>query len=150
MAADEEDVGMAVPSQPQAIPAQRDGSSTPNAAGSLMDDDAASTPRAPSMRSPEVHDDADVEDNGDVPEPQGVQSLTSSITEEDLVAMSRSTPHILSAPGEDGHLRWMSDQNTHQPFPIPEWVQPDENRKRIVIVEVSPKYEIYFLFILSF
>jgi len=63
-----------------------------------------------------------------------VASSASSITEEDLVAMSKSTSHVEGIRRSFGHER----QENGDPFHI-DWIQQTgENTRRDVIVEVSP------------
>ncbi|TDL24282.1 hypothetical protein BD410DRAFT_786387 [Rickenella mellea] len=66
-----------------------------------------------------------------------MDSLASSVVEEDLVAMSKSTPTMYTTTGSGSHFRWTTDQNQDTSQNL-EWMRPEateENKKRIMIVE---------------
>ncbi len=84
--------------------------------------------------SPGPGAEADVETSPKV-EPDEPDSLTNSVTEEDLVALSRSTPHMQVSMS---HQQWRSDGQQHDSG-FADWMRQEElegTKKRVMIVEV--------------
>lgn len=67
----------------------------------------------------------------------GTQSLASSMTEEDLVAMTKSTP-ALDPPAPPMHGRWPSHEGQAGRQQTMDWIPTDEGelKKRVMITEV--------------
>ncbi|KXN90620.1 Phosphatidylinositol 4-kinase lsb6 [Leucoagaricus sp. SymC.cos] len=113
----EVDVGEAIPPRP--LPVSRSSS------GGYRDVPGASSSSAPNPSSPFSPPGSPLPT---VPE---VGSSASSIAEEDLVAMSKSTSHVEGLRKSFGHDRYESVESTHM-----EWIHPtNESTKRNVIVE---------------
>ncbi|KAJ3570961.1 hypothetical protein NP233_g4066 [Leucocoprinus birnbaumii] len=116
----EVDVGEAI--KPKPLPMSRSNS------GGTRDVPGASSSSAPNPSSPFSPPGSPLPT---VPE---VASSASSIAEEDLAAMSKSTSHVESLRRSFGHERQESANSPHI-----DWIQhASENTKRSVIVEVSP------------
>lgn len=116
---EEEDVGEAI--QPRPLPISRP------SGGSNQEIPGASSSSGPNVTSPFSPPGSPLPT---VPE---VASSASSISEEDLVAMSKSTSHVEGLRRSLGHDRYegMGASNI-------DWIQqPSENAKRTVVIEVS-------------
>jgi hypothetical protein len=119
----EVDVGEAI--QPKPLPISRSGS------GGHREAPGASSSSAPNPTSPFSPPGSPLPTV-----PEVASSEASSIAEEDLAAMSKSTSHVEGLRRSFGHDRYESIGNSHI-----DWIQQaneSENTKRNVIVEASP------------